>query len=184
MRPGRALPGPLLLIAALALAGCWSAPVARLQSQGEPRLIRGAIAVAVESVKPRSVVQSVDPAARAITVQNPGEAGPVSYKVGSNVSNLDRLKSGDSVQLTIAEELTVYVRRDAHHSSAAASPRTVVTDAQVLSVDASYRLVTLHFPDGHNETFKMSLQVKLDEMATGDEVSIRPLEAIALVMKK
>lgn len=184
MKPGRALPGPLLLVVALALPGCWLAPIARLQSQGEPRLIQGAIAVAVQSVKPRSVVQSVDLAARAITVQNPGEARLVSYKVGSNVSNLDRLKSGDRVQLTIAEELTVYVRRDAHHSSAAAPPRTVVTDAQVLSVDASYRLVTLHFPDGHNETFKMSLQVKLDEMATGDEVSIRPLEAIALVMKK
>jgi hypothetical protein len=66
------MPGPLLLVAALALPGCWSAPV--------------------------------------------------------------------------AEELTVSVRRDGHLASAGGPPPTVVTDAQVLSVDPSYRLVTLHFP--------------------------------------
>jgi hypothetical protein len=34
------------------------------------------------------------------------------------------------------------------------------------------------------QTFKMSRRVKLDEMETGDEVTIRPVEAIALRMKK
>jgi hypothetical protein len=59
-----------------------------------------------------------------------------------------------------------------------------VTDAQVLSVDPSYRLMTLHFPDGRDETLKVSRQVKLDEMEPGDEVSIRPVEAITLRTKK
>jgi hypothetical protein len=174
------MPGPLLLVAALALPGCWSAPIARLQSKGPPRPIQGAIVLAVESVKPPAVVQSVDLDARAITVLHPGEARLISYKVGSNVSNLDRLKAGDRVQPTIAEELTVYVRQDGDLPSARGSPRTVVTDAQVLSVDPSYRLMTLHFSDGRDETLK----VKLDEMETGDEVSIRPVEAIALRTKK
>jgi Cu/Ag efflux protein CusF len=174
---------PLLLVAALALPGCWSAPVASVQPKGKPRLIQGAIAV-VKSVKLPAVVQSVDLDARAITVLSPGEARPVSYKVSSNVSNLDRLKAGDRVQATVAEELTVSVRRDGHLASAGGSPPTVVTDAQVLSVDPSYRLVTLHFPDGHDETFKVSRRVKLDEVETGDEVTIRPVEAIALRMKK
>jgi len=176
--------GPLLLVAALALPGCWSAPVASLQSKGQPSLIQGVIAVAVESVKPPAVVQSVDLDARTITVLSPGEARLVSYMVGAGVSNFDRLKADDRVQATITEELTVYVRRDGHVRSAGGSPHTVVTDAQVLSVDPSYRLVTLHFPDGHNETFKVSLPVKLDEMETGDEVTIRPVEAIALRMRK
>jgi hypothetical protein len=138
----------------------------------------------VESVKPPAVVQSVDLDARAITVLGPGEARLVSYKVGSNVSILDRLKGGDRVQATIAEELTVYIRRGGHLQSGSGSPHTVVSDARVLSVDRSYRLVTLHFPDGHNETFKVGLRVKLDEMETGDEVTIQPVEAIALRMKK
>jgi Cu/Ag efflux protein CusF len=178
------MPGPLLLVAALALPGCWSAPIASLQSKGQPRLIQGAIAVAVESVKPPAVVQTVDLDARAITVLSPREAGQVSYKVASKVSILDHLKAGDRVQATIVEELTVYIRRDGHLPTAGGSPQTVVTDAQVLSVDPSYRLVTLHFPDGHNEIFKVSLREKLDEMETGDEVTIRPVEAITLRMKK
>jgi hypothetical protein len=184
MRPSCALPGPLLLVAALALPGCWSAPITTLQSRGQPHRIQGAIAVAVESVKPPAVVQSVDLAARAITVLRPGEARPISYKVGLNVSNLERLQAGDRVQATVAEELTVYVRRDGDLPSAGGSPRTVATDAQVLSVDPSYRLVTLHFPDGHTEMSKASLRMKLDKMEAGDEVTIRPVEAIALRIKK
>jgi len=183
MRPSCALPGPLLLIAALALPGCWSAPLAGVQPKGKPRSIQGAIAV-VESVKPPAIVQSVDLDAHAITVLRPGDARPVSYKVGSNVWNLDRLKAGDRVQATVAEELTVYVRQDGHLAGAGGSAPTVVADAQVLSVDLSYRVVTLHYPDGHNETFKVSRRVKLDQVETGDEVAIRPVEAIALRMKK
>jgi hypothetical protein len=178
------MPGLLLLVAALALPGCWSAPIARLQSKGTPRPIQGSIVLGVESVQPAAVVQSVDLDARAITVLHPGQGTLISYKVGSNVSNLDRLKAGDRVQATVAEELTVYVRRDGDLPSARGSPQSVVTDAQVLSVDPSYRLMTLHFPDGRDETLKVGLRVKLDEMETGDEVSIRPVEAIALRTKK
>jgi hypothetical protein len=183
MSPSCAMPGSLLLVAALALPGCWSAPIATLQSKGNPHLIQGAIAVPVESVKPLAVVQSVDLAARAITVQRPGEARLISYKVGLSASNLERLKAGDRVQATVAEELTVYVRRDGDLPSVGGSPHTVVTDAQVLSVDPSYRLVALHFPDGHTEMFKASLRVKLDKMETGDEVTIRRVEAVALRIK-
>jgi hypothetical protein len=43
MRPSCAMPGPLLLVAALALPGRWSAPVASVQPKGTPRLIQGAI---------------------------------------------------------------------------------------------------------------------------------------------
>src|ERR1700692_3766490 len=136
MRPSCAMPGPLLLAAALALPGCWSAPVASVQpkGKGKPRLLQGAIAV-VESVKLPAIVQSVDLDARAITVLSPGEARQVSYKVASNVSNLDRLQPGDRVQATVTEELTVSGRRDGRLASAGGSPPTVVTDAQVLSVD-------------------------------------------------
>jgi hypothetical protein len=178
------MPGPLLLVAVLVLPGCWSAPMATLQSKGKPHLVQGAIAVDVQSVKPPAVVQSVDLDGRAITMLSPGKGRLVSYKVGSNVSNFERLKAGDSVRATIAEELTVYVRRDGHLPSADGSPHTLVSDARVLSVDPGYRLVTLHFPDGHTEMFKASLRVKLDQMETGDEVTIRPVEAVALRMKK
>jgi hypothetical protein len=178
------MPGPLLLVAALALPGCWSAPIARLQAKGPLGPAQGAIVLAGESVKPPAVVQSVDLAARVITVLSPGEARLISYKVGLKVSKLERLKVGDKVQATVAEDLTVYVRRDGDLPSASGTSNTVAADAQVLSVDPSYRLMTLHFPDGHDETVKVSLRGKFHEVETGDEVSIRPVEAIALRMKK
>lgn len=179
------MPGPLLLLAAalVLLPGCWSAPEASLQSKGTPRPIQGTVAVAVESVKPPAVVQSVDLDARAVTMLPRREARLIFYKVGSNVSNLGHLKLGDTVQATVAEELTVYVTRGGNLPSAGGLP-PVVTDAQVLSVDPSYRLLTVHYPDGHDETFKVGLQVKLDQMEPGDEVTIRPVEAIALRTKK
>jgi hypothetical protein len=184
MRTSCAMPGSLLVVAALALPGCWSAPIARLQAKGTPRPMQGAIVLAVESVKPPAVVQSVDLAARVITVRPPAEARLSSYKVGLKVSNLERLKAGDRVQATVAEEVTVYVTRDGDLPSAGGSSDTVVNDAQILSFDPSYRLMTLHFPDGRDETLKVQRREKLDEIETGDEVSIRPVEAVALRMKK
>ena len=52
---------------ALALDGCWTAPIASVQPQGEPRLIRRA--VAVESVK--------NPAIDAAEAAFPGRAGAI-----------------------------------------------------------------------------------------------------------
>jgi hypothetical protein len=179
--PGRRLAGSLLPIVAVALAGCWSPPIATVQPKGAPRLIEGAIAV--ESVEPPAVVQSVDLHAHAITVLGRGEDRPVSYRVSPKVKNLDRLKVGDTIQATVAEELTVYVSANGQGQPPVAGGLPPNVDARVLSVDRSYRLLTLRFPDGRDETFKVGLQVKLDEMEAGDAVSIQPVEAIALRVK-
>ena len=170
--------GPLLLVTPFLLAGCWSAPTATVQPRGESRLIEGAIAV--ESQKPPAVIQSIDPDAHEMTVRAQAQTGPVTYRVSPAVRNLSGLQAGDSVRATVAEELTVYVSRDGQNqpSGTDGSPQTV--DARVLSVDRSYRLLTLRFPDGYDETFKVSSSVKLDEMEAGDAVSIIPVETIAL----
>lgn len=173
MRPVRRA---LLVVAALAQTACWSPPVANVQPKGEPRLIEDAIAV--ESVKPHAIIQSLDPEARSITVLSIGDDRPVSYRVGPRVRKLNRLKASDRVQATVVEELTVYVLRDGRPPDTAASPHDV--DARVLSVDRSYRLLALRFPKGHDETFKVRRRVRLDEMEAGDAVSSRPVKAIAL----
>jgi hypothetical protein len=38
----------------------------------------------------------------------------------------------------------------------------------------------VHLPDVHNETFKVSRRVKLDDMEAGDEITNRAVEVIAL----
>jgi hypothetical protein len=162
----------------LALMGCWTAPVANVQPEGEPRLIQGAIFV--ESVRPLAAVQSVDPNSRTIVLLTPGAATTSGYKAAPSVRNLDRIKAGDKVRATVAEELTVYVLRDGQLTGADGAPQRIRPDAKVLSVDPSYRLLTVQYPDGQNETFKVGPEVKLRQMQAGDDVVIRTVELVAL----
>jgi Cu/Ag efflux protein CusF len=178
---GRPMLRALVVVAALGQSACWSPHVATIQPKGPPRLIQSAIAV--ESVKPRSVVQSVDPDARTITVLSPGETAPRSYTVSPAIGALKSLKAGDKVKVKVLEELTVYVSRSDQVEARTVAGLPEYADARVLSLDRSYRLLTVRFPNGRDETFKVSLQVRLSEMEAGDEVSIRPVQAIALRRK-
>src|SRR4029077_6455749 len=102
------------------------------------------------------------------------------YKLGPGVANISSLKAGDIVEATLVPELNVYVLRDGEAPGAGGVPEKITADARVLSVDPSYRLLTLQYPNGENETFKVPLGVRLNEMAAGDSVVIRPIEAVSL----
>jgi hypothetical protein len=166
------------LSVALALTGCWTAPVASVQPKGEPRLIQDGIAV--KALKSSAIVRSVDATARRIVLSTPSDAAAVSYRVGPEVRALDRIRVGDEVRATIAEELAVYVLRDGRLLRPGGATEAIASNARVLSVEPSYRLLTLQFPNGHTETLKVDRRVRLDEMAAGDEVVIRPVEILAL----
>ncbi len=90
----------------------------------------------------------------------------------------------DRVRATIAEEFAVYVLRDERLPVPGGLPEAITTDARVLSVDPSYRLLALQFPNGHTETLKVHRRVRLDEMGAGDAVVIRPVEILALQVRK
>jgi hypothetical protein len=171
----------LLVVAAMALTGCWTAPVASVQPKGEPRLIQDGIAV--EALKSPAIVRSVDATARRIVLFTPDDSAAVSYPVGPEVRKLDRIKVGDRVRAKIAEELAVYVLRDGRLGPGGV-PEAIASNARVLSVDPSYRLLTLQFPNGHTATLKVHQRVRLDEMGAGDEVVIRPVEILALQVRK
>jgi len=171
----------VLLTGALALSACWTAPVANVQPPGEARLIQKGIAV--RSVKSPAIVESVDPATRTIVLRTSGATETSTYKVGPNVSNLSDIKAGERVQATVAEELSIYVLRDGLLPGAGGASEKIAVDARVLSVDPSYRLLTLQYPNGQNETFKVPLEVQLRQMAAGDSVVIRSVEVVALRRK-
>jgi hypothetical protein len=167
-----------LLIAPVVLSGCWTAPVANIQPKGEPRLIQQDIAV--ESVKDGVIVKSVDAGARTITMITPGQIAPTTVKAGSRVANLAQIRTGDKLRATIAEDLAIYVLRDGKAPGPQGTPEPVASDAKVLTVDRSYRLLTVEYPSGESETFKVSRDVKLDQMGGGEDVVIRPVEAVRL----
>ena len=167
-----------VLAVAMGLGGCWTAPVASVQPKGEPRLIQGA--VAVESVKNPAVVQSIDASTRTVVVLNPANLARTVYKVGPKVSNFEQIKAGDTVQATVAEELTILVMKKGQPQAEGGNVERLDADAKVLMVDPSYRLLTLQYPDGHTETFKVGLDVRLQQMDPGDDVMIRAVETVAL----
>jgi hypothetical protein len=175
----RVMINPLsVAVAALAVSGCWTAPVADVQPKGEPRLIQSGIGV--ESVKDPAIVQSVDAGARTLVLTSRRQGAARTYTAAPQVQNLDRIKAGDTVRATVAEELAVYVLRDGQLPGAGGTRETIASDARVLWVDPSYRLLTLRYRDGHDETLKVGLGVKLGEMEAGDDVVIRPLELRSL----
>jgi hypothetical protein len=169
---------PPLLAAALALTGCWTAPVADVQPKGEARLIQSAISV--ESVKAPALVEGVDRNTRTIVVRTPGAPETSTYKVGREVENFSSIRMGDKVKATVKEELSVYVLRNGEAPGADGTPEKIAASARVLSIDPSYRLLTLQYPNGENETLKVAVGVKLKEMEAGDAVVIRPIEVVAL----
>lgn len=167
-----------VLTPVLMLAGCWTVPVATVQPQGEPRLIQGA--VAVESAKTLAVVSSVDVSGGTIALRTGSSAQIATYKIGPKVSGLNDLKPGDVVQATLAQALDVYLLREAQLPGAAGA---LAVDARVLRVDPSYRLLTLQYPDGRNQTFKVPPGTRLEQMAAGDSVVIRPVAVLAMRRK-
>ncbi len=51
-------------------------------------------------------------------------------------------------------------------------------------MDASYRVLTLQNPTGRKEVVKVALDTKVLEMAPGDAVVVKALEAKAVRIKK
>jgi hypothetical protein len=172
----------LPLAAAVLLAGCWTPPSADVRPPGPPRLIQKGIVV--RSVMRRAVVQSVDPDTRTVVMQIPGTPGTQAYRAGPNVSDLAHLTPGATVTAKVAEELTVYVAPDG--GLPGDDGKTLAgTPAKVLSVDSSYRLLTLQLPDGRAPTYKVGLEVELNQIQSGDAVMIQtPRELVSISVRR
>jgi len=108
------------------------------------------------------------------------EGTKATFKPGPQVTNFYQILAGDKIQAKVAQELTIYVLKNGQVPGTGGKPEAVKADAKVLTVDPSYRLLTLQYPNGQAETFKVGLNVKLLEMEPGDAVVVRPLELIAL----
>jgi hypothetical protein len=166
----------------LGLAACWSPPVATQPPKGPARLIESNIVVRAD--KDPAVVRSVDAGARRIVIVTADGTAPATYRMGTHVSGLSRVQPGAAVRASVTEALAVYVLSDGRIPSVSGSPGRIVPDARVLSVDPSYRLLQLRYPDGHDETFKVGYDVKLSQMRPGDGVLLRPLEVTELSVRK
>jgi len=172
---------PLILIsaAALALAGCWTAPNANVQPRGKPGLIQAGIMV--ESVQYPATVQAMNDGLRTITLVLPD--GTINtYKAGPNLKNFDRIEPGQAVKATVTDELAVYAL-DNGRLPDGTTAETLGVNAKVLQVDPSYRLLTLQYPNGQSEIFKVNLHTDMQQLSPGDSVVIRPVEVTKIKVK-
>ena len=168
----------LSLVAAMLLSGCWTPPNADIRPPGPSRVIQKGIVV--NSTLRHAIVQSVDAQTRTIVLEVPGTPGVHSYRASRQVSDLDRLHAGAMVHATVSEELTVYVSSD---GGLPGVPGGMEPTARILSLDPSYRVMTLQKPDGQTEDFKVGLEVRLGEMQAGDQVLIQAPEIVSLSLR-
>ena len=150
------------------ISGCWVAPSADVRPEGKPRVVERGISV--DRVAPSARVESLDRAARTVTLSVRGVPLPACL-IGPGVRNWGDIRAGDRVRVTVREILNVYVARSG-------SP-----DARVLLVDRSYRVLTVQYPNGETEALKVGLNSRMEGIAAGDSVAIRPVEVIKLRMR-
>jgi hypothetical protein len=180
---------PLVLIAALlpafalVLTGCWTPPNAHVQPVGKPGLIQSGIPVLL--VQEPVTVASLDVGQRRITLKH-GDDSTKTFFVDAGVRNFDQVKVGDTVKATVKAEMAVYILQNGRlpNPDGTTRPKTINFNAKVLTVDPSYRLLTLQFANGRTLTIKAGLNVLLEKMAPGDDVVIRSHQVVALTIKK
>ena len=173
----------LLPAVALIMTGCWTPPNANVQPAGKPGLIQGGIPV--QLVQEPVIVESLDAGKRTITLKHAG-GSTKTFIVDPAVQNFDQVKVGDTVSAAVKAEMAVYILQNGRilNPDGTTRPKSINFNAKVLTVDPSYRLLTLQFLNGGTMTIKAGLNVQLERMAPGDDVVIRSHEVTAITIKK
>jgi hypothetical protein len=173
----------LLPVIALTLTGCWTPPNANVQPKGKLGLIQGDIPVQI--VQDPVTVVAMDASLRTLTLKHQNGTTKV-FTVAPKVENFDQLKVGDVIRADVKAEMSVYILEDGRLTNPDGStrPKTINFNAKVLTVDPSYRLLTLQFNNGFQLTIKTAMDVQLEKMATGDDVVMRSNEITGITIKK
>jgi hypothetical protein len=163
------LPLMLATSAALVLTGCWTPPNAHVQPAGKPGLIQGGIPV--EVIQDQVKIVALDPDKRLITLAH-ADGTTKSYYLKASVKNLPALKVGDTVKAYVAARVSVYIAQNGEIPDPSGGFRPIRSDAKIQQVDPSYRLVVVEFAGGQVLTIKAGLDVQLEKMAPGDDITV------------
>jgi hypothetical protein len=171
---------PIIVLAA-ALAGCWVAPRSDVQPKGEARMIQEDIPVV--SVKEDAKVQSID-TGQGVIVLKLADGLTATAKSAPDLKNFSKVRAGDTVKATVAQELNVYVLINGEVPGLDGKPVAMRTDARVLEIDPAYRLLTLEYANKSVEVLKVPLGTKLSRMEAGNSVRIETKELRAIKVQK
>ena len=152
----------------------------------------------VETFKATATVTSIDSADRelVLTLSN-GKRKTV--KCGPEVVNFHSIHVHDRVNVTVAEEIAVYLDKGKPMAGASGSttvalaplgakPGAVMADTvqatvTISAIDTAARKVTFRNKDGNSETIKVGDHIDLTKVKVGDSVTIRKTEAMAILVE-
>ncbi len=154
----------------------------------------------VEVVKVNATVEKVDLEKRKVKLLL-DDGKQKTFKVDKSVQNLDQIKVGDKLSISVTEEIIILVSKSNEASSAAeshsvgvapkgAKPGMVMVDtstvnAKILAVDAPKHRVTLEEPDGKKKTIKVSKNFQnLDQLQPGETVDMLMTESVVVEIVK
>ena len=166
------------------------------------------IAKAQEGSKPHVVVVgtravvatvvAIDYSTRMVTLERT-DGKTVTFRVGDNFPNLDRVKQGDTVKAVYLESTAIAVRKPDGSPTASETVevvrhghkpegtfvKTITVVATVTAIDHRRRTATLRGPDGNSTEVRAGPEVKrFNEVKKGDQVVVEITEALAVSVQK
>ena len=155
-------------------------------------------AAIVDTIKTSATVTAIDGDKRKVTLAL-ADGKRTTVKCGPEVVNFNQIQINDRLNVTITEELAVFLGNGAPPSAAGAGaialapvgakPGGVMADtveitAKVTAIDAKHRKVTLSLPDGTSKKVKAGKQVNLSAVKIGDNVTVQHTESLAITLEK
>jgi hypothetical protein len=152
----------------------------------------------VDTMKMSATVTAIDATTRKVTLTT-ADGKRRTVKCGPAVVNFPQIHINDLVNITITEELAVFLGTGAPPSAAGATavalapvgakPGGVMADtvqvtAKVTAIDSKKRQVTLALPDGTSKKVKAGKQINLSAVQVGDNVTVQHTEALAITVEK
>lgn len=151
----------------------------------------------LQTYQTTATVTAVDPATRQVALIAP-DGSQSTFIAGPKIV-LDQIKSGETVKVTVARELVIYMSEneappapsvaDVVRSAPGVKPGVLMSapvklTANVAAVDLPKREVTLNISDGRTGTFKIRKDIDLAAVKLGTEVFIRTTTAAAILMEQ
>lgn len=164
-----------------------------MKSTGTPGKVAGARALRIAAT-----VKAIDLASREITLEGTGKGKTEeTFKVGSEVENLDQVHAGDRVVIDYVQGLMMQLQPpgeapvntsatvDAARAAPGGQPAAgVVTTAQgtvtITAIDMKSRMVTFQGPEGGIHRVKAGPEVHLEKAKVGDKLVATYTEALAV----
>lgn len=188
---------PLITVAlcSFLMAGCATAPldeapaVSTTQTRSHVEGVPGGVMRQLTTLT--ATVEKIDYPSREVTLLDK-QGNRKTLKISPQAANLDDVQKGDTVRVSYAEELVVFVKEKGAPAimpqSAPATgekPRVLVAGTQeqtatVTALDIEHQTATLRFPDGGERTFLVREDVKLDKSQIGREIVFRHSEALGI----